>query len=245
MPGLHVVRDIRDVHAQPVVAVRQALDRNRVVEVAGVLAVDGDDDAVAEVGAAGDVLLRAPAAPIRSASAITSGGCSSGMACLRRMISVSTPGSSIAPSTSVTTPRGRVAGRAMARDLDQHHLAGFGARRVRARDEDVVDGAPIERHDVGLTGAVPLEAADGVLQQRPRLVGHALLAAARKGVEVTAHQDQDAFVEQGAQVPLGGRSIEARDAQDADDFVRAGRVRQALPEAGKELGLTHGFTSSI
>ena len=54
---LHVVRDVGDVHAQPVVAVLQPLDRDRIVEVARVLAVDRDDRAIAEVGAAGDVLL--------------------------------------------------------------------------------------------------------------------------------------------------------------------------------------------
>ena len=62
---------------------------------------------------------------------------------------------------------------------------------------------------------------------------------------MASHQDQGAFVEKGAQVALGGWSVEARDAQDADDFVRAGGMRQALPKAGKELGLTHGFTRSI
>ena len=39
---LHVVRDVGDVHAEPVVAVRQPLDRDRIVEVARVLAVDRD-----------------------------------------------------------------------------------------------------------------------------------------------------------------------------------------------------------
>ena len=77
------------------------------------------------------------------------------------------------------------------------------------------------------------------------LSGTRLAPPAREGVEVTSHQHQGAFVEKGAQVALGGGSVEARDAQDADDFVRAGGMRQALPKAGKELGLTHGFTSSI
>ena len=53
----HVVRDVRDVHAQPVVAVRQTLDRDRVVEVTGVLAVDGHRRDTAKIGAALDVAL--------------------------------------------------------------------------------------------------------------------------------------------------------------------------------------------
>ena len=55
-PLPHVVRDVGDVHAEPVVAVRQALDGDGVVEVAGVLAVDGHRRHGAEVGAALDVL---------------------------------------------------------------------------------------------------------------------------------------------------------------------------------------------
>ena len=51
----HVVGDVGDVHAQPEVAVGEPLDRDGVVEVAGVLAVDGDDVPAAEVGAAGEV----------------------------------------------------------------------------------------------------------------------------------------------------------------------------------------------
>ena len=43
----HVVRDVGDVHAEPEVPVRQPVERDRVVEVAGVLAVDGDGRAAA------------------------------------------------------------------------------------------------------------------------------------------------------------------------------------------------------
>ena len=85
-------------------AVRQPLDRDRVVEVARVLAVDGDDRTAAEVGAAADVGGARPRASRARASATASGECASGMPCLRRMISVSTPGSSMSPSTSTTRP---------------------------------------------------------------------------------------------------------------------------------------------
>ena len=53
----HVVRDVGDVHAQPVVAVLQPLDRDGVVEVARVLAVDGDRHPGPEVRPAGEVAL--------------------------------------------------------------------------------------------------------------------------------------------------------------------------------------------
>jgi hypothetical protein len=46
------------------------------------------------------------AAPMVRASATTSGGCASGMPNFRMMICVSTPGSSMRPSTSLTVPAG-------------------------------------------------------------------------------------------------------------------------------------------
>jgi hypothetical protein len=50
------VGDVGDVDAEAEEAVLQALDRDRVVEVAGALAVDGDDGPLAQVLAAGPVL---------------------------------------------------------------------------------------------------------------------------------------------------------------------------------------------
>ena len=52
---LDVVRHVRDVHAQPVVPVRQPLQRDRIVEVARVLAVDRHGRDRTEVRAAVDV----------------------------------------------------------------------------------------------------------------------------------------------------------------------------------------------
>ncbi len=51
----HVVRDVGDVHREAIVAVVEHVHRHRIVEVAGVLAVYGDDDLAAEIGAAFDV----------------------------------------------------------------------------------------------------------------------------------------------------------------------------------------------
>ncbi len=55
---MDVVRDVRDVHAEPEVAVGQLLDRDRIVEIARVLAVDRHGGHATEVGASTDVLLR-------------------------------------------------------------------------------------------------------------------------------------------------------------------------------------------
>ena len=56
--GLHVMRDVGDVDAHAHVAVRQALHRQRVVEVLGVVGVDGDRRHLPEVLASGAVALR-------------------------------------------------------------------------------------------------------------------------------------------------------------------------------------------
>ena len=52
----HVMRHVGDVHAEPVMSVRQLLDADRIVEVARMLAIDGDRDRLPEIGAPFDVL---------------------------------------------------------------------------------------------------------------------------------------------------------------------------------------------
>jgi hypothetical protein len=91
------------VDAEPEVAVGQLLDRDRIVEVAAVLAVDGDRRRIAEIGAA-RMSFSATDVPSRTASAIASAEWVSEMPYLRMMISVSTPGALMSPSTSVTWP---------------------------------------------------------------------------------------------------------------------------------------------
>ena len=50
--GRDIMRHIRDVHAEQVMAVVQPVERDRVVKVLGVVAVDGEDQLVAQVEAA-------------------------------------------------------------------------------------------------------------------------------------------------------------------------------------------------
>ena len=102
-PLVDVMRHVGDVDAQPVVAIRQSLDGDGVVEVARVLAVDGDGRDAAEVRAAGDIARPDDRAQRACASATASSPCSSDSACLRMMMRVSTPGSSRLPSTSIDT----------------------------------------------------------------------------------------------------------------------------------------------
>jgi hypothetical protein len=55
-PAGHVMRHVGDVHAEPVMPIRQLLDADRIVEVARMLAIDGDRDRLPEIGAPVDVL---------------------------------------------------------------------------------------------------------------------------------------------------------------------------------------------
>ena len=51
----HVVRDVGDMHPEPIVAVRQPLEADGIVEIARMLAVDRHGDGLPEIGAAGDL----------------------------------------------------------------------------------------------------------------------------------------------------------------------------------------------
>ena len=147
----HVMRDVGDVDAEPVVAVRQLLDADRVVEVARVLAVDRHRDRLTEIGAAVDDPSRSTG-PNASASSIAASPCTSGMPYLRMMISVSTPCSLMSPSTSTTLPTGP-------RDAVGHVVISTttispGSRRSRlaGRHVHVGDDAAIERLHEAETG---------------------------------------------------------------------------------------------
>ena len=82
---------------------------------------------------------------------------------LRMMICVSTPGSSMRPSTSLTVPAGpRVA--LGQRVIDDHdHVAGLGRRGLAGGNLDVGDQTAIERHHVAEPRGVHLEPSDHAL----------------------------------------------------------------------------------
>ena len=185
---LDVVRHVGDVHAEPEVAVRQPLDRDRIVEIARVLAVDRDGRHLAEVGAPANVALR-DVAPRRTASAIASSECASGMPYLRMMISVSTPGASMSPSTSVTRPIAPRVERRPARQLDGHHLAGLTRRLPARRNDDVHQHAAIEGHDVAHAALVAVVAADEPLVAALEDADDAALGAAAVLDPLDPHDD--------------------------------------------------------
>ena len=156
---LHVVRHVRDVHAKPVMAVRQPLDRDRVVEVARVLAVDRHRRDRTEVGPSAEVSFLDRPAKARGL--------------LDRLVGVRV-GDAVLANDDLRVDAGLVdpaehfdhasdrpaRRRRPPRDLDEHHLAGFGRRRLPGRHMDVGQHAAVERHDVAETRLVHLESAD-------------------------------------------------------------------------------------
>ena len=105
----------------------------------------------------------ATAWPRRTASAIASSPCASGIPYLRMMISVSTPGAfDVAQHFGDAADRG-ARGRRPARQLHRHHLAGRRAAFLAGRNEDVHQHASIERRDVAHAVLVAVVAADDPL----------------------------------------------------------------------------------
>ncbi len=155
----HVVRDVGDMHAEPVVAVLQSLDRDRVVEIARVLAVDGDDLAVAKIGAAGDVLVAD-----RGADALGLGD-RLGAVLVRDAVLAKNDLGVDARVVDVAehfddSARRSARRRRPARHFDGHHLPRFGIPGLGARDLDVGGQTLVERRDEAETGSIDLIAAD-------------------------------------------------------------------------------------
>ncbi len=144
---------------EPVVAVRQPLDGDGVVEVAGVLAVDGDRHQRPEVGSAGEVALADLAAePARF---------------LDRLVAVRVGDAVLADDdlgidarrVDVADHLDDLADRSARRrrptgDGGRDHVVRLRVALLAGRDLDVHDQAPIEGHDKAGAGAVSFEASD-------------------------------------------------------------------------------------
>src|SRR5688500_12467587 len=151
--------DVRDVHAEPEVAVLQPLDGYGIVEVAGVLAVDGDRRHRAEIGAAADVTLldRCPDAP-----------CLLDRLLWMRVGYVELADDDLGVDAwlvdvakhfrdaAYRTPRRR----RPARDLHDDHLARFRREPLPRRHVHVGEHAPVEWHDITQPFVVHFETSD-------------------------------------------------------------------------------------
>ena len=156
---LDVVRDVGDVHAEPVVPVLQPFKRDGVVEVPGVLAVDRHRRQGSEVGPALDVLR-----PHRCAQACRLGHRIFAVRVGQRVL---TDDDSRVDARRVDraehfddAPERRTGGRRPSRQLDDDHVARLGAAGVFLGHLDIGEHAPIERHDESPGGVVDVVAAD-------------------------------------------------------------------------------------
>ena len=140
-------------------AVRQPLDRDRIVEVARVLAVDRHRRDTAEIGAALDVaLLHGQPEPRRLVDGVLRVRVRDVELAdddLRVDAGLVDAAEHFDDASDRTARRGRPA-----RDLDDHHLARLGRRPLPRRHVHVGQHATVERHDVAEAGGVDLEAAD-------------------------------------------------------------------------------------
>ena len=145
--GLHVVRDIGDVHAQLVAAALAPHHRHGVVEIPGVVTVDGDRQAVAEVRPALAVLRphhgSRPAGLGRSARAVGLGDAVPPQD--DRRVHARRVGLAQHLGNTADRPPRR---RRPPRDLDLHHVARRGVPRLGRRDHDAIPQAAVERHHV-------------------------------------------------------------------------------------------------
>ncbi len=159
----HVVRDVGDVDAQPVVAVLQPLERDRVVEVAGVLAVDGDRHVRPEIGPAFQV-------PLLDRSAQST-------RFLDRVLTVPGDDAVLAQDDLGIDARfvdgpehlhyspDRAPGSGRPRgDFNRHHVARFSVLALAGGNLNVHDQPAVERNDEPHAGRVPVEAADRILR---------------------------------------------------------------------------------
>jgi hypothetical protein len=141
------------------VPVLQLLDRDRIVEVAGVFAVDRDHRAITEIGAAGDVLLLD-----RGADALRLGD-GLGTVRVRNAVlaendfGVDTGIVDVAQHFDNASRRPTRRARP-ARDFDRHHLARLRVMRLAARNLDVGGQSPVERRDESKAGRIDGIAAD-------------------------------------------------------------------------------------
>ncbi len=156
---LDVMGHIRDVHSQPEVAVRQPLDRDRIVEVAGVFSVDGHGRDAPEIGASANVLVADGTAQahrlgdrftrVRVGNAPLA---DDDFGVDARLVDVA---EHFGDPTDCAARGGRPP-----RELDDHHVARRCAAFLARRNEDVHQHAPVERRNVPHAVVAAFVAAD-------------------------------------------------------------------------------------
>ena len=154
-----VVRHVRDVYAEPVVAIGQACNRDRVVEVTRMLTVNRYRRDGPKISAPTDVLVLDGAADsLRLGDGVWRMG-------IRDAefadddLRIDTGLVDVAEHFDHTPNRAPRRGRP-ARNLHQHHLARFGRGRLPGRHVDIGEHTSIEGHDEAEAPGIGLEATD-------------------------------------------------------------------------------------
>jgi hypothetical protein len=202
-----VVRHVRDVDAEPVMPVREPLERDRVVEITRVLAVDGHGHERTEIGPAAQVAF-ADLGPEPRGLLDRFRGVLVGDAVLANDdFGIDAGFVDVAEHFDHASER-TARGRGPAGDLDGHHVTGLRIGAVARRNVHVHDDAAVERHHEAEPGLVHVKPADNgraAALEDPddaslgALVGHALdarddaiavdglIQVAAGDVQVTAH----------------------------------------------------------
>ena len=194
VPG-HVMRDVRDMDAQLIAALGRALERNGVVEIAGVDGVDRDDEAVAQVTT--ERVLERGVHIEREARGLVERHLRIrvGVAVTRHDVLHAQVGRVLIADTPFDGHDAGLEARGIAQDTRDHHVVLVHAqalgRRILGDDEEVRVEAAVERFDhaerAGLGVAAHdarRRALDHALDQRAAVALRTLLDADRDGVAV-------------------------------------------------------------
>ena len=159
----HVVRHVGDMHGEAPVPVGKAIEADGIVVVAGRLGVHGDRRPAAKVGPPPDVLGPHLLGDVRRLRLDLLGE-ALGQVELRHD-DLEVDARVLEPAEhGENAPRGIARGRGRPHDLSRNHLAGVRATLVPWGDEELVQHAAVEGHDVAAVAAVALEAAHHPLQ---------------------------------------------------------------------------------
>jgi hypothetical protein len=205
----HVVRDIGDVHSQPEMAVRQPRQRNRVVEIARVLAVDRHYRPIAKVGPAldvaiADVFAETPRFGDRFRS-VRIGNLVLVNDDLGIDAGVIRVAQHLGDAADWTASGGRPLG-----DLDDHHVVLLSVARLASRDPDVGRHPFVEGHDPRQPGGLEIEPAH---DRRGSALQHLENAPLGPAVgPLPLHSNDDAIAVHGAAELVGGHDDVACDA---------------------------------
>ncbi len=159
-PFGHVVRHVGNVYPKPVVAVRQLLERDGIVEIACMFAVDGDRDERPEVGPSFQIALA-------NLAAQTFGFRYGRLAVLIGYseltdddLGVDTRLVDGAENVS-DAAQGRPGGSRPSSDFHRHHVTGLGVLLLTRWNLDVHNQPAVERHDEAHPALVDVETPDG------------------------------------------------------------------------------------